>query len=121
MVDETQQALVVRRALNGDLGRLQMWFTPQVLDVYRTRPGTRVIRTNTAGRVRAASWSLDFGIAGDDRLIHVTVDDLRQRLPEGERNHWAEHVHSPPASHNFLMMRFGGGACIDDGEIRDWA
>jgi hypothetical protein len=120
MVDETQQALVVRRALAGDVGRLQMWFTQDVLDGYRRQPGTKVIRTNSAGRVRTASWSLDFGICDEDRLIHATVDDLSKRLPESEREHWAQYVHGPAASRNFLLMRFGGGACIDDGEIRDW-
>ncbi|HLY65689.1 MAG TPA: hypothetical protein VKU60_09150 [Chloroflexota bacterium] len=120
MADETQRTLVFLKALNGDFGRLQLWFDEHVLDMYRTQPAFRVLRTNTAGRVRSASWSLDFGIADEDRLIHASLMDLSQRLPEADRDHWAQHIHSPPASRNFLLMRLGGGACIDDGEIRDW-
>jgi hypothetical protein len=120
MADETHRALVALRALNGDLGRLQMWFEPRVLDKYRAQSGTRVMRTNTAGRVRSSAWSLDFGIAEGESLIHASLADLTQRLPEGEREHWAQHVSAPATSRNFLLMRFGGGACIDDGEIRDW-
>jgi len=120
MVDDTQRTLVSLKAFNGDMGRLQMWFDPRVLDKYRGQAGTRVIRTTTAGRVRSHAWSLDFGISDDDRLIHASVADLSQRLPEAERDHWSRHVSSLPVSRNFLLMRFGGGGCIDDGEIRDW-
>jgi hypothetical protein len=119
-LDEIHRALVSVRALNGDLSRLQMWFEAGVLDKYRGQAGVRVIRTNTAGRVRSTAWSLDFGIAADDSLIHAAAADLGQRLPESERAHWAQHVFAPPTSKNFLTMRFGGGSCIDDGEIRDW-
>lgn len=119
MVDETLRALVWLRVLNGETGRLQLWFEPAVLDKYR-QAGCKVIRTNSAGRLRSPSWSLDFGIAEGDNLIHVTLADVSQRLPEGERDHWSQHLASPPVSRNFLLMRFGGGACIDDGEIRDW-
>ena len=97
-----------------------MWFEQQVLDKYRGQNGARVIRTNTAGRVRAQSWSLDFGISDDDRLIHASAADLSQRLPEAEREHWSQHAASLPASRTFLLMRFAGGGCIDDGDIRDW-
>ena len=120
MVDDTQRALVSLKALNGDTGRLQMWFEPAVLDKYLGQTGVRVIRTNTAGRVRSSGWSLDFGIGDGDRLIHASVSDLSQRLPEAERDHWAQHAASLPVSHNFLLMRFAGGGCIDDGEVRDW-
>jgi len=73
------------------------------------------------GRLRAAAgWTLDFGIAADDRLIHAAAADLAQRLPPAERQHWIEHVVAPPVSRNFLTMRLGAGSCIDDGEIRDW-
>ncbi|HVA26020.1 MAG TPA: hypothetical protein VMW62_16715 [Chloroflexota bacterium] len=121
MVDDTQRALVTLRALNGDMGRLQMWFEREVLDRYRGQAGVRVIRTDSAGRVRSQAWSLDFGISDNDRLIHASVADLSQRLPEAERDHWSRHISGPPASRNFLLMRFGGGGCIDDGEIRDWS
>ena len=56
-----------------------MWFGRQVLDKYLGQAGVRVIRTNTAGRVRRPSWTLDFGISDDDRLIHASVADLSQR------------------------------------------
>ena len=58
------------------------------------------------------------------RLIEVDVDttaaDLSQRLPAGERQHWAEHLLTPPLSRNFLSMRLAPGSCIDDGDLRDW-
>jgi hypothetical protein len=120
MVDDTQRALILLKALGGDTGRLQLWFERHVLDKYRGQAGMRVIRTNTAGRIRGQAWSLDFGISDEDRLIHASVADLSQRLPEAERDHWSRHVSNPPVSRNFLLMRFGGGGCIDDGEIRDW-
>ncbi len=119
MVDETLRALVWLKGLNGDSGRLQLWFESTVLDKYR-QAGFKILRTNSAGRLRSPSWSLDFGIAEDGKLIHAALADLSQRLPEIERQHWADHAASLPVSRNFLLMRFGGGACIDDGEIRDW-
>ena len=118
-MDDTLRALVWNRALNGDTARLQVWFEPAVLDKYR-QAGFKIMRTNTAGRVRSPSWSLDFGIAEGDAVIHATVSDLAQRLPESERDHWAQHAATPAASRNFLLMRFGGGGCIDDGDIREW-
>lgn len=120
MPDETQRVLVYLKVLNGDLGANQLWFDQRVLDKYRGQPGYRVIRTNSAGRIRSAGWSLDFGISDDDRLIHLPAKDAADRLPSGERHHWSEHVFGPPLSRNFLMMRLGGGACIDDGDVRDW-
>lgn len=121
MVDDTQRAMVWLKALNGDTSRLQVWFEAQVLDKYRGQAGVRLLRTDTAGRLRAPSWNLDFGISDGDRLIHATASDLNQRLPEPEREHWGQHLASLPASRNFLLMRFGGGGCIDDGEVREWA
>ncbi|HEU0166221.1 MAG TPA: hypothetical protein VFS62_00485 [Chloroflexota bacterium] len=121
MAGETEPVLVLNRVFRGDLGAAQLWFDQAVLDKYRAANGFRVIRTNTAGRVRSPNWSLDFGIAGDaDALIHVAAKDLGERLPETEREHWSQHVNGAPLSRNFLLMRIGGGACIDDGELRDW-
>ena len=118
---EPQVAMLYQRVLGGNLGVAQVWFDQRVLDQYRGRAGFRVIRTDTAGRVRApGGWSLDFGIAADDRLIHASAEDLAQRLPPPERRHWASHVITPPASRTFMVMRLGVGSCIDDGELRDW-
>ncbi len=116
-----QLAMLYRKVLGGDFGVAQVWFDPRVLDRYRGQEGYRVLRTNSAGRLRAsAGWSLDFGIAADDRLIHAAAADLAQRLPPAERQHWIEHVVTPPVSPIFLTMRLGAGSCIDDGDVRDW-
>ncbi|HEY7065981.1 MAG TPA: hypothetical protein VII06_31205 [Chloroflexota bacterium] len=110
------------KVFGGDLGAAQVWFEQQVLDRYRAQTGFRVIRTNTVGRLRApAGWSLDFGIADEDRLIHAAAADLAQRLPAPERQHWISHLVSLPVSANFLIMRLGAGACLDDGEVREWS
>lgn len=117
-----QLTLLYLRVLNGDAGAAQLWFEQWVLDRYRAQDGTRVIRTDSAGRVRAgAGWSLDFGISPDDRLIHAAAADLAQRLPATERQHWAAHAVTPGFSRNFLVMRLGAGSCIDDGDVRDWS
>jgi hypothetical protein len=122
MANEPQRAMLYARVLSGDLGAAQVWFDRRVLDRYQAQTGFRVIRTNTAGRLRApAGWSLDFGIADDDRLIHAAAADLAQRLPAPERQHWVGHLVTPPVSRNFLTMRLGAGACLDDGEVRDWS
>jgi hypothetical protein len=116
-----QLTLLLRRALAGDPGLVQLWFEQQVLDRYRQQQGARVIRTNTAGRIRiAGGWSLDFGISDDDRLIHLPLSDLSQRVPSGEVAHWLSFAVSPPVSSTFLIMRLGAGSCMDDGELRAW-
>jgi hypothetical protein len=119
---DLQRAALYLRVLGGDLGLAQVWFNQHVLDRYRVQSGWRVLRTNSAGRVRSpAGWSLDFGIADEDRLIHASAADLSQRLPASERQHWAQHTVTPPVSRNFLTMRLVAGSCIDDGEVRDWS
>jgi hypothetical protein len=119
--DVPQRTLLYGRVLGGDLGVAQLWFDQRVLDRYRGQAGFRVIRTNTAGRLRApAGWTLDFGIAADDRLLHAAAADLAQRLPPAERPHWVAHLVALPLSRNFLTMRLGAGSCMDDGDIRDW-
>ena len=118
---DAQRAALVLRVLGGDLGAVHLWFDAAVLDRYRAQPGWRVMRTNTVGRLRAPDgWSLDFGIAPADALIHATVAELSQRLPPAERQHWAQHVVTPAASRNFVTMRLAPGSCIDDGDLRDW-
>lgn len=120
---DPQAAALTLRVLGGDLGAVHLWFNQRVLDRYRGRSndGWRVMRTNTVGRVRSADgWTLDFGIADADELIHTTASELSQRLPAAERQHWAQHVVTPAASRNFLTMRLAPGSCIDDGDLRDW-
>jgi hypothetical protein len=118
--DAQLQALYAR-VLGGNLGLAQLWFSPDVLDAYRARGGVRVMRTNSVGRVQSPEgWSFDFGIAAADEALHATLNDLVQRLPERERQHWLEHVIALPTSRNFLTMRLAPGSCIDDGDLRAW-
>ena len=119
---DPQRAALYLRVLGGDLGAAQLWFDRHVLDRYRAQPGWRVMRTNTVGRLRSPEgWSLDFGIADGDRLVHTSITEISQRLPASERQHWAQHVVTPDVSRNFMTMRLAPGSCIDDGDLRDWA
>lgn len=120
---DPQRAALYLRVLSGDAGAMHVWFDRRVLDPYLGQPSFKVIRTTSAGRVsRAGGWLLDFGIAGEqEELIHATVLDLQQRLPESERRHWAQHVVTPPVSRNFVTMRMVPGTCVDDGDVRPWA
>src|SRR5919201_1836886 len=116
--DPLRQALYLR-VLGGDLGAAQVWFDQHVLDRYRGRDGWRVMRTNSVGRVRSPEgWSLDFGIAGIEALIHAPANDLSRSLPPAERQHGAHPLLPPPVSSNFLTMRLAPGSCIDDGDLR---
>jgi hypothetical protein len=118
---DPQLALLYGRVLAGDIGLTQVWFHAAVLEKYRAQTGVRVLRSNSAGRVRTqGGWNLDFGIADDDRLIHASAADLAQRLPAAERRHWLGYIIAPPVSGTFLVMRLGAGHCMDDGDIRDW-
>ena|SRR5579872_5327803 len=118
---DPQAVALTLRVLGGDLGAAHLWFNQRVLDQYRERHGWRVMRTNTVGRLKSPDgWSLDFGIAPDDELVHATTTELTQRLPAAERQHWAQHVVSPATSRNFLTMRLAPGSCIDDGDLREW-
>lgn len=120
------------RALGGFPGVAQVWFRAEVLERYRGAPGFAIQRTDTVGRVRAPNWRLDFGIAvqrsvvgttasgSSLAVIHASIGDLADRLPESERAHWASHAWVPEASTNFLLMQATKGACIDDGDTRDW-
>lgn len=122
LTPDPQRTLLTSRILAGDLGLAPIWFDPSVLDRYREQPGTRVMRTNSVGRVRSRDgWSLDFGISEDESVIHATAGDLAQRLPSPERSHWAQHALGPGLSRNFLSMRLGAGSCVDDGDLRDWS
>jgi hypothetical protein len=119
---DPQRAALYLRVLGGDLGAAQLWFDQHVLDRYRAQPGWRVMRTNTVGRLRSPEgWSLDFGIAEGEQIVHTSVADVTQRLPATERQHWAQHMVTPAVSRTFLTMRLAPGSCIDDGDLRDFA
>jgi hypothetical protein len=118
---DPQTVALSMRVLGGDLGAAHLWFDAHVLDRYREQAGWRVMRTNSVGRLRSPEgWSIDFGIAEPDALLHTSATELSQRLPVTERQHWAEHACTPPTSRNFLTMRLVPGSCIDDGDLRDW-
>jgi hypothetical protein len=118
---DPQRATLYLRVLGGDLGAAQLWFDRAVLERYRNLPGWRVMRTDTVGRVRSPEgWSLDFGIAEGDHLVHTSAADLNQRLPVTERPHWAQHTVTPAVSRTFLTMQLAPGSCVDDGELRDF-
>jgi hypothetical protein len=118
---DPQRVALYLRVLGGDLGAAQLWFEQRVLDRYRGQPGWRVMRTNTVGRVRSPDgWSLDFGIAEGDQIVHTSAADLTQRLPVAERQHWTQHLITPPVSRTYLTMRLAPGTCIDDGDLREF-
>ena len=120
-VADPQSVALTLRVLGGDLGAQHLWFDQHVLDRYREKSGWRGMRTNTVGRLRSPEgWSVDFGIAPDNDLVHTTASELSQRLPAPERQHWAKYAVSPGASRNFLTMRLVPGSCIDDGDLREW-
>jgi hypothetical protein len=119
---DLQTVALYLRALGGDLGAAQVWFNQRVLDRYRALPGWRVMRTNTVGRVSSPDgWSLDFGIAEGNDIVHTSLAEISQRLPTTERQHWATHLVTPAVSRTFMTMRLAPGSCIDDGELRDFA
>jgi hypothetical protein len=119
--DEVLYRIALRRALaSDDPARLTLHFDVAVLERYRGSPGISIIRTDTVGRVRKqGGWSLDFGIAPDEDMVHVTWSQLLT-LPETEREHFAAHACLLPASKMFLQMRMTPGSCFDDGELRAW-
>src|ERR1043166_4431022 len=101
-VADPQSVALTLRVLGGDLGAQHLWFDQHVLDRYRGQSGWRVMRTNTVGRLRSPDgWSIDFGIAPDDHLLHTTALELSQRLPAPERQHRSEEHTSE------LQSRFG--------------
>ena len=120
-----RQALLRRMLASGD-GLLQpLRFRVEVVAKYRAIEGAQVIRTRSVGRVAIRGrWSLDMGIVDgaspEDTEVQVTLGDLLQRLPEGEREHWIGHLVAEPASANFLQIKLSSGACIDDGETAAW-
>lgn len=97
----------------------QVSFDVAVLERYLAQSGTKITRTRSVGRIKTASWSLDFGIAPDEKTIHVPAVALGQKLPESEREHWAQHAEGARFSQNFLKMQTSRG-CFDDGDLRAW-
>ncbi|HEX9996804.1 MAG TPA: hypothetical protein VGB45_06650 [Abditibacterium sp.] len=96
----------------------QISFDVAVLEAYLSKTDVKVSRTRSVGRVKTASWTLDFGIAPDEKTIHVSLGALL-RLPEGEVTHWNSHADESRFSENFLKMQ-SSHACIDDGNLRAW-
>jgi hypothetical protein len=118
---DAQLVALLARALGGDLGLVQLWFSASLLERYRGLSGWRVMRTNSVGRVQSPDgWSLDFGIAPGEQIVHAAVADLAQRLPASERQHWLAHLVAGATSRNFVTMRLVPGSCIDDGDLRPW-
>jgi len=113
--------ITVRRGLAADdTSNLPLHFEAEVLDRYRGIEGYSIIRTDTVGRLRRdGGWSIDFGIAPDETLIHVAIGDL-PRIPPAERDHWAGFATALPSSQMYLQMRLAPGSCFDDGELRKW-
>jgi hypothetical protein len=114
--------VLVRRALATEKpDNLEIHFEIGVLERYFEREGFSLIRTDTVGRLtKQREWSIDFGIAPEEDAIHASFGALIG-LPEGDRDHWAAHALSLPASSKFIHMRLFPSACFDDGEIRPWA
>lgn len=114
--------VLYRRVFSSrDPGLVQLSFDAGVLDRYRGARGFSLIRTDTAGRLRKeGDWAIDLGIGDDEGTVHASLRDVLDVLPEDEREHWARHVAALPMSERFLQMRLAGGACIDDGEVREW-
>ncbi|HZT05796.1 MAG TPA: hypothetical protein VFC51_02110 [Chloroflexota bacterium] len=112
---------LVKRAIDaGKYDLLPVWFRSTVLDRYRGDPDCRILRTDSAGRLRGpGGWMLNFGISPDDALIHLSISTALG-IPEGHREHWLSHLVSPPVGENFLRMVMTPGACIDDGRSREW-
>ena len=114
--------LAYRRAFQSqDPALVQVSFDIAVLDKYRAAAGYSLIRSDTVGRVkREGGWSIDVGIGEEGRTVHAALGDLIHKLPEPEREHWAQHAVALPMSRMYLQMRLSPGSCFDDGEVRAW-
>jgi hypothetical protein len=112
-----------QRALgSGEPALLQLGFEAGVLDRYRADAACQVMRTDTVGRVRKqGTWSLDFGIAPGEAVVHASWTALMNALPDVERAHWSAHAAPLTAySDMFLRMQLSPSSCFDDGELRSW-
>ena len=112
--------LTTRALASGKLDLIQLWFESSVLDRYREDPDSKILRSNSAGRLRGSGgWLVNFGIAPGDGLIHLSVGSL-SIIPDSHRAYWLEHLVALPVGENFLRMSVNPGACIEDGESRPW-
>jgi len=117
---KVHRALVRRSLTASNLANVQLYFDVAVLDRYLGVSGFSLVRTDTVGRLRRqGGWSLDFGIAPGEELIHSCAGDLTS-LPEEERVHWASFAASLPASKAFLQTRLSRNSCFEDGQFRNW-
>ncbi len=101
---------------------LQVGFEVAVLDRYRNDAGCEVMRTDTVGRVRKQSaFTVDFGIAPGEEILHASWQSLTAAMPETERAHWAAHTAPVVAySEMYLRMQLSPNSCFDDGDLRAW-
>src|SRR5579872_717316 len=105
---------------SGKFDQLQVWFTSAVLDRYRGDPDCRILRTDSAGRLRGpGGWMVNFGISPDDALIHMSAIST-MGIPEGHRSHWLEHLTAPSMGATFIRIVLNPNACIGDGSTREW-
>jgi hypothetical protein len=118
MTSPVTKTLYRKTLLAGDGAFVQVPFAVAVLDKYR-EAGLSIKRTRTVGRVKAATWSIDFGIGPDETTIHASIRSL-VALPASEREHWAIHTAVTDLSENYLKMLLHPGSCIDDGDTHDW-
>jgi hypothetical protein len=120
-VDTAQRALVERVLTQCEYGLIPLRFHAEVVDRYRENPHARLLRTRSVGRIAVpGGWSLDVGIGPGEGEVEVFVQDLAERLPAAEREHWIDHLVAIPININFTRMRFTPAACIDDGELERW-
>jgi len=112
------RTLYRKTLLGGDPALIQVEFDVAVLGKYR-EAGISIKRTRSVGRVKAATWSIDFGIEPGEAVIHAGIGSLLA-LPETERQHWALHTCAPGLSEHYLKMLLHPGSCIDDGDTTDW-
>jgi hypothetical protein len=118
--DSLYLRLIYRRVLKSqDPSLAQVSFDASVLDKYRGQTGYSLIRTDSAGRIkREGGWSIDLGIA--EATVHASLRDVMNKLPEAEREHWADHAVGPAMSASFLQMQLQPNSCFDDGDLRPW-
>lgn len=112
--------LTARALEAGKPDLIQVWFERSVLDRYREEPDSKILRSDSAGRLRGSGgWLVNFGIAPGDEFIHLSLGSLAT-IPEGHRAHWLEHLVALPVGENFLRMTVNPAACIEDGDSRPW-
>lgn len=118
--EPTLQQLVSRVMESGKFDQIQVWFESTVLDRYRGDPDCRILRSDSAGRLRGpGGWIINFGISPDDAVIHMPIGTALG-ISESHRAHWMAHLVGLPVGANFLKMTMTPGACIGDGETRAW-